>query len=566
MNPKDQIKQNLSILDVVSTYVKLEKSGAQYKGRCPFHNEKTPSFYVSPERNNYHCFGCGEHGDIFSFIEKMESVPFYEALIILAERAGVVLTPYRKEAREKETHLISILREANKNYIKNLESSIEAKKYLGDRGLTKETIEKFSIGFSLGENLGWKNILNALTEKGYSPDEILKSGLIIKKYEGDGFFDRFRGRVMFPIKNTLGNVVGFSGRILPIYENDKTAKYINSPETDIFHKGKILYGYDLAKKKIAENKETILVEGPMDLILSHQAGVENVVATMGTAVTEDQIKILKRFSDRLLLSFDQDAAGETAMKKCALLALYGGLDVYIIPKKEGVKDIADLVIEHGGEEWTKLVEKREHLIKYLTNKIFTETEGVRDRGLRIRNEIFPFLRAIESDIDRSYFIKFLADKINVEVETILNDLKRVKIKEEENKIEEEREVLDNNISQKDFFLKRILAILVWKEIKEEKFLEKYLNQEDNFKESYLEFKERFPKEFLEKEILLLEKEISNNKIYLENQKKFIDKYLSDYVINFKIEILQEEKEKFAEDLEKNSLLSKEMARLRSLLN
>ena len=562
MNPKDQIKQTLSILDVVSTYIRLERAGSQYKGRCPFHNEKTPSFFVSTDRGSYHCFGCGEHGDIFTFVEKMESVPFYEALMILADRAGVQLSSFRKEEKEKETHLITILSKASKHYINNLENSIEAKKYLGERGLTDDTIKKFNIGFSLGNREGWVDIFSFLNKEGYTKEEMIGSGLVIKKENEDRYFDRFRGRVMFPIKNTFGNVVGFSGRILPLLENEKTAKYINSPETEVYHKSKILYGYDLAKKSIADKKEVILVEGPMDLIMSHQVGVENIVATSGTAITEDQIKILKRFSDKVLLSFDQDSAGDAAMKKCALLSLYGGLDVFVIPKKEDVKDIADLIINFGGEVWEDLISKREHLIEYITNDIFSKISETRERGQEIRKEVFPFLRALESDIDRAYFIKYLANKLEVEESNIVNDLKKIKIEKEDNK---EQKKNTNSISKKEMFLRRVLAILDWKKIDEEKFLNKYLNNEEIFTKEYLEFKKNIPFEFLEKEIILLEKEISKNKTYLENSKKFIDKYLSDFVINFKIEILSEEREKNKEDLVKNSLLSKEILKLKNLL-
>lgn len=572
MSPKDQIKQTLSILDVVSTYIRVEKAGSQFKARCPFHNEKTPSFFVSPDRGTYHCFGCGEHGDIFSFVEKMEAVPFYEALTILAERAGVKLTPYKKEEKDKESNLISLVQRASKHYEENLEKSPEIKVYLGERGLTNEIIQKFNIGFSLGGNFGWRDIFIKLSKDSFSPGEMVEAGLVFKKENEEKYFDRFRGRIMFPIKNTFGNTVGFSGRIFPAFDDGKTAKYINSPETPIYHKSKILFGYDLAKKNIAETREVILVEGQFDLIMSHQVGVTNVVATSGTAVTDEHINILKRFADKILLSFDQDEAGENAMKKCAMLALYGGLDVYIIPKKEGVKDVADLIKDFGGEVWKDLISKRAHLIEYLVQDIFNKMRDERERGQEIRKEVLPFVRAIESDIDRAYFIKYLASKLNVRESDILNDLKKVKVEDvQDDSVGENKE---NTLTSKNKFIREIVALLDWKKLDEEKFFNKYFDgesEEENYKQKYLDFKKDLPVEILEQEIIRLEKEISKNKLYIENEKKFITEILGDLVKVFKVEVLEEGKnliekkeEKTKEDLQKIVEIYKEIHKLKTL--
>lgn len=547
MNPKDQIKQNLSILDVVSTYVRLEKSGSQYKGRCPFHNEKTPSFYVSPERGNYHCFGCNEHGDIFSFIEKIESVPFFEALTILADRAGIKLSPYKKEEKDKESNLITLLQKATSHFEKNLENSPIAKSYLGNRGLVLETIKKFNIGFSLGGESGWRDLFIDLSKHNFSPEEMVSAGVVIKKENEEKYFDRFRGRIMFPIKNSLGNVVGFSARILPEFDDGKSGKYINSPETDVYHKSKILFGYDLAKKSIAEKKEVILVEGQMDLIMSHQAGVQNVVAVSGTSLTEEHIKILKRFADKVLLSFDQDEAGEKAMKRSALLALYGGLDVFIIPKKEGIKDTADLIKDFGGEAWKELVNKRIHLIEYLLLSLFQKVKDERERLKIARGEILPYLRAIESDMDKAYFIRFLANRLNIEEIDIYNDLKKIKSLNEESSLIKKEEIKNNEniISKKDLALKSILAILKLKNIDMEKFLLKFFEEDNmlNYKKIFLEEKDSFPLEIIEKEITKLEDRFSNNPNYIEDERKFVNKELRQEVLNYKIELLEEESKK-----------------------
>lgn len=554
MNPKDQIKQTLSILDVVSTYTRLEKSGSQYKARCPFHNEKTPSFYVSPERGTYHCFGCSEHGDIFSFVEKMESVPFYEALTILAERAGVKLTPYKKEEKDKESNLISLLKSSSVHFIENLNKSIDAKMYLGERGLTEETIKKFEIGFALGGDTGWRDLFIGLSRDGYSPEEMVATGVVVKKEGEEKYFDRFRGRVMFPIKNTFGNIVGFSARILPKYDDGKMGKYINSPETDVYHKSKILFGYNLAKRSIADTKEVILVEGQMDLIMSHQVGIENIVATSGTAVTEEHIKILKRFADKVLLSFDQDDAGEAAMKKCAMLSLYGGLDVYIIPKKENIKDVADLIKEYGGEVWKGLVEKKIHLVEYLLNSIFTKYLDARERGKMVRQDILPFLRAIESDIDRAYFIRYVAGKIGVQEVDIINDIKKIKANILEVK-NEESTVIQNKIYKKDILIKEIIAILIWKNIEEEKFVNKFFESIED-QEKFKEKSRDIPLDIIEKEIIKIEKQVSKNEAYLENEKKFVNELLFDLVKGYKIESINEEIEQLSKAADQGENLKK----------
>lgn len=589
MNPKDQIKQTLSILDVVSTYVRLEKSGSQFKGRCPFHNEKTPSFYVSPDRGTYHCFGCSQHGDIFSFVEKLESVPFYEALTILAERAGVQLLPYKKEEHDKESHLISLLQKATEHYVKNLENSPEAKVYLGERGLTNETIKKFNIGFAVGGEMGWRDLFIDLSKEHFSPEEMIAAGVVIKKENEEKYFDRFRGRIMFPIKNTFGNVVGFSARILPKFDDGKAGKYINSPETDVYHKSKILFGYNEAKKSINEKKEVIIVEGQMDLIMSHQAGIDNVVAVSGTSITDEHIKILKRFADKVLLSFDQDDAGEKAMRRAALLALYGGLDVFVIPKKAGVKDVADIIKEFGGEEWKSLIKKRVHLVEYLTNSIFEKIQDDRERLKEVRVEVLPFLRAIESDMDRAYFIRLLANKLKIEEIDIYNDLKKIKPIQDSSLVEVKSENASqgenhnkNLITKKDRLLKDILAILHWKKIKEERYLENNFPIENENKNNYLNFaqifldeKKEVPEEILEPEILRLEKEFSKNKDYEDHEKKFIDKNLQDLTRSYKVEVLQEEIKKIQnktknleekekeEDLRKITLFHQEIQKFRN---
>jgi DNA primase len=417
MNPKDQIKENLSIIDVVSTYVRLEKSGAQFRARCPFHNERTPSFYVSPERKSFHCFGCQVHGDIFTFVEKIENIPFFEALKILADRAGVSLKD--SERNKEESRLVALLKEATEHFEKNLSGSPEAKQYLIERGLSEETIKTFHVGYAKNE---WRDLFIALASKGYQPEEMEAAGIMIKTEKG--YYDRFRGRIMFPIRNVSGATVGYSGRIMPAFVDPTIAqgKYVNTPETALYHKSKILFGYDTAKKEMAHSKSVIVVEGQMDLCMSYQAGVHNTVAVSGTAFTDEHINLIKRFCDTVILSFDSDSAGQTASKKTALLCLLGGLDVYAV-RDIGTKDPADLIRENPSL-WKESVEKKRHIIEVMLGAILLSEKDARAQGQRIVVEVLPFVRAIQSPIDRAHFIKVIAEKSGIPNATLMEELSR----------------------------------------------------------------------------------------------------------------------------------------------
>ena len=415
MDPKDQIKETLSITDVVSTYVRLEKSGAQFRARCPFHNERTPSFYVSPERKSFHCFGCQAHGDIFTFVEKIENIPFFEALKILADRAGISLKD--TERNKEESRLISLLKDATEHFEKNLRNSPEAKQYLLERGLTDDTIQTFHIGYAKNE---WRDLFILLASKGYQPEEMEASGVMIKTEKG--YYDRFRGRIMFPIRNVSGATVGYSGRILPAFVDPSVAqgKYVNTPETALYHKSKILFGYDTAKKDMAHSKSVVVVEGQMDLCMSYQAGVYNTVAVSGTAFTDEHIHLIKRFCDTVILSFDADQAGQSALKKTAQLCLLGGLDVYVIVDM-GTKDPADLIREHPAS-WRTCVEKRKHVVEVVLDHVLEGETDTRLQGRRIVADVLPFIRAIQSPVDRAHFVKVVSDRSGIPQATLLEEL------------------------------------------------------------------------------------------------------------------------------------------------
>lgn len=528
MNPKDQIKENLSIIDVVSTYIRLEKSGSQYRARCPFHNERTPSFYVSPERKSFHCFGCQTHGDIFTFVEKIENIPFFEALKILADRAGVTLTNSQKN--KEETRLITLLQDATIHLENNLKKSGEAMQYLLERGLTEDTITTFHIGYAKNE---WRDLFTHLISLRYTPEEIEQSGLTIKAEDNfgntKGWYDRFRGRIMFPIRNTSGVTVGYSGRIMPQFVDPTVAqgKYVNTPETALYHKSKILFGYDTAKKKIAEVKQVVVVEGQMDLCMSYQAGVHNTVAVSGTAFTDEHIHIIKRFCDTVILSFDTDTAGQNALKKTAILCLLGGLDVYVVGdiglnQSEGLvdrtdserksvlgpKDPADLIKENS-TAWLHAVEKKRHVIDVMLMHIIQENKDERVRGQKIVAEVLPFVRALQSPVDKDHFIRLISQKSHIEEQTLREELAR-------GRTIETKEITEDSVTMptKERLLRELIAFTKLMKLEEDERLI-LLN---------IDFSQ-FPDSIIEEEMFRLEEKVIGDK----------DSYFKDLLRSYKRE-------------------------------
>lgn len=407
----EKIKERLNILDVVSTYIKVEKAGTQFRARCPFHNEKTPSFYVSPSRGNYHCFGCNEHGDIFGFVMKIEGLQFKDALRILADKAGVTLSNFKKE---EESHLVDILEAATHFFEKNLSQNIEAKSYLERRGVNLQSIQKFRIGFAPND---WRQLYNLLKQAGYSDEEIVTSGLCIK-HEKNGqftYYDRFRSRVMFPIMNASGKVVAFSGRIIgPDEGKEGVAKYVNSPETPMYHKSSILFGYNFAKQEIAKQKKVIVVEGQMDVVMTHQAGNVNTVAISGTAFTPEHIAILKRFAEGVVLALDSDKAGYTAMLKSAALALANDLEVEGVLLNE--KDPADMIkndFQNNTQSWSEVLRQAEPIVNIVA-KVVLQKETIKPKQMQLlRRDLFPLLRMVRSPLIKDAFIDEVAKTLQV---------------------------------------------------------------------------------------------------------------------------------------------------------
>ncbi len=416
--PIEQIKQRLSILDVVGSYVVLQKAGKSFKGKSPFTQERTPSFFVSPERGQYYCFSTNKGGDIFTFIQEMEGVDFRGALKILAERAGVELTavdPKEKDEREK---LFALLEDATRFFEDTLSRHADVRTYLKERGLKDETIHKWRIGYA---EEGWRVLRDALLKKGYTDALIEKAGLLKRSQEKDASYDVFRNRVMFPIADSSGRVVGFSGRTLS--KDSATPKYVNSPETELYQKSHILFGYDKAKQGIRAYDFSLVVEGQFDLVLSHQAGYTNTVAISGTALTDAHIALLERLSHRIVLALDADKAGIASVKRSAALLLRRGMDVKVA-RIEGGKDPADLVREDP-KLLRGIIGHAVHVVEFLLAILKRDAKDERHYRLLVREEVVPFVSLIPNRIDQEHFVGVVADALQVTKDAILYEVTRV---------------------------------------------------------------------------------------------------------------------------------------------
>ncbi|OGG76605.1 DNA primase [Candidatus Kaiserbacteria bacterium RIFCSPLOWO2_01_FULL_55_19] len=416
-----QIKERLSIQDIIAPYVKLRRAGRSMVGLCPFHKEKTPSFHVSLERGSWHCFGCGQGGDGFSFIEKVEGVDFKGALKILAEKAGVQITSIYgsggKEDASKKERLRALMSRAGEWYAGNLKGS-SAEAYAKQRGLMPDTIQAWRIGFAPE---AWRTLLEALTAEGFSIEEMLGAGLI---KEADGkpgtYYDRFRNRLMFPIRDSAGRVVAFTGRALA---KDDPAKYLNSPETELYHKSEILFGVDFAKDAIRVRKFTMLVEGQMDVILAHQAGFQNAVALSGTALTERHLALMKRYSENLMLVLDADPAGLSATARSATLALHAGLRVKAARLPKG-KDPAELISEDP-KEFKKRITGAKPIVDFFLAELAGQ-ESDPHRLLRTAESIvLPLISAMPSPMEREHFMQSTARALGLSSEAVQESIKRL---------------------------------------------------------------------------------------------------------------------------------------------
>lgn len=400
------VKEKLSIVDVVSPYVKLTKAGRYWKGLSPFNKEKTPSFYVNPERNSYYCFSSSQGGDIFTFVEKMEGVDFKGALKILAEKAGVPLVFEKSTVnKDKQNRLYEALAEAERYFAGNLDEKGSAYQYALSRGLTAENIRAWNLGFAPE---AWRALLEELSAKGFTVPELAAAGLVKEADEKKGtFYDRFRNRLMFPIKDSAGRTVAFTGRAL----GDDEAKYLNSPETELFKKSVVLFGMDKAKDAIRTRGFALLVEGQFDLLLAHQTGFTNTVALSGTALSSSHLSFLKRYSDNLMLALDGDKAGLAASARTAALALSAGMKVKAVRLPKG-KDPADL-IQESPKEFAAKVASAEPIVEFFLSVLAAAETDAHKLLLAAEKVVVPLIAAIKSPMEAEHFIGKTARALNL---------------------------------------------------------------------------------------------------------------------------------------------------------
>ncbi|MEX0933858.1 MAG: DNA primase [Candidatus Paceibacterota bacterium] len=413
----EQIKEKLDIATVVSSYLKLDQAGKNLKGKCPFHNEKTPSFFVSPERGTYHCFGCDKGGDVFSFIEEIEGIDFLGALKMLAQKAGVRIEEFNKGEHKKAEKLYHVMERSTLSYQIVLSHNKEALTYLQKRGLSMETIKEFRLGFA---KEGWRGLSSELVAQGVSVSELSQAGLVIKKDDG-GYYDRFRGRIMFPLFDVTGRVVAFSGRVFK--GDEASAKYINNPETELYHKSSILYGLHKAKGEIRREGSCILVEGQMDVLLSHQTGFSNTVATSGTALSHEQLTYLSRLTDTLIIGFDADSAGVAASGRGVDLALAHNFTVKVINLPQG-KDPAEIIMQNK-DDWKKYILEATNIIDFYLKVLYEQTADEHEYRKAVENKVLPYVSCVKSKIDQAHYISRIADALKISEEPVWQEFFRI---------------------------------------------------------------------------------------------------------------------------------------------
>jgi DNA primase len=456
----EEIKSKLDIVEVISSYLPLKKCGANYRTLCPFHSEKNPSFFVSPARQIWHCFGCLRGGDVFKFIMEIEGVEFGDALRILAKKAGVELKPLSPEYQKLKTQrqrLYEICELATKFFetqLKKSNTGAKVKEYLLSRGINEKSIEDWRIGYAPFTKEG---LIKFLRDKGYKIEEIEKAGLAVKTEKG-GFYDRFRGRIMFPIFDLNSQVIGFGGRIFPPEKDKEVAKYINTPTTLLYDKGKVLYGLDKARTEIRKKDFCVLVEGYTDTILSHQIGCSNTISACGTSLTLDQLRLIKRYTQNLILGFDMDIGGDAATKRGIGLAQVEGFNIKIL-KLPQEKDPAD-VISQDPQKFLEILETPISILDFYFESAFSKFDKNTPEGKKAISQILlPVIKRIPNKIERFFWVKELAKRLEAREQDIEEELEKVKIEEEEI-IQEKKEPLPPQKTRKELLEEKLLVFLL----------------------------------------------------------------------------------------------------------
>lgn len=533
----EQIKERLSITDVVESYVKLGRAGSSIKALCPFHSEKTPSFIVSPARGTFHCFGCGKGGDIFTFVQEIEGLDFSGALKLLAERAGVELTPYDKKEHSEKEILYGILEAATSFFESELTRYPKAIEYLLSRKITKDTIASFRIGYAPNE---WRKLYDFLRERGFSDDGIEKAGLTIRNPKG--YYDRFRGRIMFPIFDYSGRGIAFSGRIFGT-EESHGGKYVNSPATVLYDKSRALYGYDKAKTEMKKTNTCILVEGQVDLILSHQAGFHNTVAVSGTALSTDHLQAIRRLAENIVFAFDADAAGIGALERGMMHALEFGMDSKVAVLPDG-SDPAD-VIGNDALLWRKLVGEAKHVVDFYLALFGRTHKDERLLRASIEKRVIPYVARLKSSIDRAQFVAKIARLLGIGEEPVWEEVRRVSVAKKENRVQPavgETASMPQSESalRKGKIERKLLGIIFWQENADDAMIET-----SKIKDAY----RRIVGEDRYADALALDAAKKNEYIFdaeqIPRKQDLLKKEVEELLINLEIAYLTEARERVA---------------------
>jgi len=456
----DEIKSKTDIIDLIGGYIKLTPAGANFKALCPFHNEKTPSMMVNPAKQVWRCFGCGEGGDSFDFLMKIEGIDFVEAKKELAQKAGVVLQQVNLKEESQKARILEIMELSKKYYnyvLLNSQKVQPSRDYLKDRGLTEETIEDWKIGCGFD---GWDSLMKFLQQKGYSDNEINLSGMSVQRNSGKGSYDRFRGRIMFPIADVSGRTVAFTARVSPQNEEtEKMGKYINSPQTTIYSKSRILFGLDKAKTEIKKQDQAIIVEGQMDVITAHQNGYKNVIASSGTALTTEQLMLIKRYTGNILFALDADEAGQNAIERG--IASAGDMDVNIkVIEIPSGKDPDDC-IKNSPKEWEQAVEGAKPVMQHYFDRALKGLDLSNiDNKLIVIKSLGPKLNLLQNQVVRDFWVKDLSQKLNIEENTLRGELAKIDPEKQYSGPTTPKQAIENKTETKEaLFFKRILSLL-----------------------------------------------------------------------------------------------------------
>ncbi|MGE5173626.1 MAG: DNA primase [Betaproteobacteria bacterium] len=421
-----RVRDSIDIIDLISGYVSLKKTGKNNVGLCPFHAEKTPSFSVNPDKQIFHCFGCGVGGDVFKFLELQEGLSFPEAVKRLADRTGIRLPadsrPHRedKKAGDERAALLKIVADAADYFSKELDGPVgsAARAYLKKRGVSDAIIKNFALGFSTPE---WDGLLRHLKQKGYASGLMEKAGLIVKRSEGDGHYDRFRGRIIFPIRDISGNVIAFGGRVM----DDSLPKYLNSPETPLYSKSNVLYCLDKAKEPARKYDHFIIVEGYLDAIACHQYGVSNATATLGTALTEGHLRLMRRFTKNLKLIFDPDPAGVKAALRSFDLLVGSGMNVKVVSLPGG-DDPDTFLKKNGYDSFIASLKDAVPLMDFVLGQVVKGGAGtaIGDKVTQA-GEMLGFIAKLPSSIEQNHYLKKTAEALDVSEADLRQEMAKV---------------------------------------------------------------------------------------------------------------------------------------------